>query len=287
MGVMLRDSERIAFGPDSDIHFETERHVRLARKVFLTISILLVSPLLAFGYFAIGVILSALHLPLWVTIPIVLFVVFITLRWIYRRVLSAFRFSISFLPEHLQVGRGMARCCLRYHDVEIASQTQITPHPFEIQHIPANLNLYLQCGKRRVGVSLNSAKMKECVACIRRHCLNAIIIDQEGCVHFPLNAKRAEQTLISLERHYRRIALECFTLAVLVGSFSLLMLMPWLPQRFQLHHGYSLGCFSIAVAAVCEGWASWRKLTKIRHTRMNAPASEVVSEGDDGSTRTI
>lgn len=270
MDAMARNSETTVSGPGSDISFETEGRVRLARKVFLVISILLISPLLAFGYFAMGIILTLFHLPLGVVIPMVLFVALITLRWICRRILLGFRFCIIFLPDHLQLGRGIARCCLRYDDVEIASLTRITPTSLDAEYIPANLGLHLQCGKRRFGVNLNSVKMGECVACIRRYCPNALFIDQEGQVHFPLNAKRAEQTLISLERYYRRIAWECFALAGMVGALSLLTLTHWLPQRLNIHHGYFLGGLSVAVVSAYEGWASWSKCAEIRNRRMLA-----------------
>jgi hypothetical protein len=270
MDAIPRNGETTVLGPDSFITFETEGRVRLVRKVFLVISILLISPLLALGYFAIGIILTAFHLSLWVVIPMVLFVALITLRWIFRRIFSGFRFCIIFLPDHLQVGRGTARCCLRYDDVEIVSLARIAPRSFDAQYTPANLDLRLQCGKRRVGVNLNSAKMGECVAYIRRYCPNALLVDQEGHVRFPLNAMRAEQTLISLERHYSRIAWESFALAGILGSLSVLTLTHWLPQRFNIHHGYFFAGFSVAVVSACEGWASLSKCAEIRKKRMDA-----------------
>jgi hypothetical protein len=189
-----------------EIRFESDRRVKIADTIYALIfgsAIFLLNALLAF---ILSLELNDLaKLPVPVIISIVAIFFFLGLYCCWKLVCSKLRFCLIFTTQHIQVGRGCAKCRFIYEDVDLING-----------HLTNDGGcVRLNCGWNSARVYLPSYSLIECVKLLRRYCNNAVFVDFQGKEYLPQNPTRPAKTLTALEGHYRRKCLFFLLMTIL------------------------------------------------------------------------
>jgi hypothetical protein len=252
-----------------EIRFETDRKVRILDKGYGMLLAATLFPTIVFFGIGIGLLAVENGLPIPLVIASISTLCLLSLRWGWAAIIYRLRFSVLFLADHLQVGRGLARCSFAYDDVEMVS----LPHRNE-----AGSWVTLRCGGTTARVALSTRKRVECFQMVGLRCRNAVMVDEEGKVHLPPNANRPEQTLVSLERHYRTKMWRFAYAASFAGcmfSGHAWTLTRWMLGEIQPKNGSDIGFLCVGVPlfgfataiSVWELGKAWQTALRVRKER--------------------
>ncbi|MCD4726083.1 MAG: hypothetical protein K8R46_00335 [Pirellulales bacterium] len=240
--------------------YETGRSRRIEARLYALFLALAIS-LITFVPSA-AILFQEVKLPLALAITLAGLLVLLALTLCRNWILSGLRFCIVFFPDHLQMGRGLARRSFAYEDVDI------------LYALPGPI-FKVRCGKRTAAVFLDVHHKNVCLIHMRHFCPNAVVIDAKSCTLFPANPTRPEKIAAAVEGHFLRkawigsfasvyFACICIVLAwglidwwkgnVLVG-----MLLGDVLLRFMV-------CF-LLITILKITWYSWRTAARIRRKR--------------------
>ena len=263
--------------------FETWRGRKREARIFalflgLTIPIIaVVLPL------AIVAVAGEIGLPILPAIAIAGFVAILAIKKCWGWILLPLRFCMIFHPDHLQIGRGLAKCSFSYQDIGLL---------FLIRAPIVKVG----CNNTTVSVWLTPEHKAVCFTILRHLCRNAVLVDERARSHLlPPNPTHPHTTLAALEGHYKRRAL----IGVLFMGYLLWLVVMLIWGLMQWQNGNVLlrallqdilletlvGFILITVGGIT--WQSWRTAREIRRTRNGASASDALSNGSDNPTHTV
>jgi hypothetical protein len=188
-----------AMSENTDIlTFETDRATRIRQ--------IIISGILAFGALlmailypiVIGGILWALTDSRLISMVVMFICMFYFTRWVWRSVVNRCRFSIHFLPDALNIGKGISAYAFPYEEVEYISVAHFSVQASWVK---------IRCRNKNVQIFLSNTSLIKCVNSLRLSCKNAIYKDEMGREHLPSAADRPEKTILWLQQHYRRRAI--------------------------------------------------------------------------------
>ena len=89
-----------------------------------------------------------------------------------QRVVPGLRFCLILYPNHLQIGRGLAKRLFLYQETDRI-------------HVSTDKSVLVGCDKTAAIVFLASQERGECVRLLRLFCHNAVFVDEHSRVHLP------------------------------------------------------------------------------------------------------
>jgi len=187
--------------------FYTDKRVQFAEWASVGLGIVL-NMLVAAGFaFALGLILSALAVPIWLCAWIGVASALCYFAWSISGVTSRLRFCLILHADCVQLGTGVLRLNIPYEEVEMFGYSQKANNDCLSVHWHGHRSYFY----------LPRTSLLSCLDLMHKRCVNAVFFDGMGHEHLPLNPTRPDFSLDTLYKHYRKAALTSLgALAVLL-----------------------------------------------------------------------
>jgi hypothetical protein len=237
--------------------FETPRSIQIEEKIFACVEFLCFVPIAILFGIAAGFIIWLLFNIVWPAYLFALFVGIFFLRIVWKGFLSRLCFYIKFHSDHLQIGRGLARCRFPYDLVEMIS--------IQENKLKKAIYVEIECMNKELEVYLQPNSVADCVSMLLKSCNNAIYIDIYGNEYVSANATRPDFTMKNLRNHYIGRIMVCS----LVAFFTLLWDLEFCVTMCSWINGkvVALDLYSLTMFVLLSGTGSASIVLLIRYVK--------------------